>query len=389
MSRGKSISRFDRAVRRLARRTHVPSPKDAEIPLSQPIQTLHDFVLNLITDDSFGSAFLTDPATTLSAAGLGDVTGVDVQEVTSLVVDQVPAPVADAVETGLASLPAEITGVNDLNCALAHLETVAAVAQDLPATVAGLTTTTAMAGGLDGLTGSAGIASDAVQTSGILTAGTGGLATGALADTPAGAVTGALAATTDSVAGGLQSPLGTYGLATDSLPSFGSLGDLGGTLDSDLLTDGSPATAAAAGYVASGGEFAATGIASDSTTVAGHLSSGADAVSQAVAAGGSDAATHVASATSTVTDVVSHVPVVSPPALPTDLPVHVVADLPQTLPAADAAPQVTHTVESTVSHASLTDTVSHSSLADTVHSALPDVGDLHTDLLHGDLPLGH
>jgi hypothetical protein len=67
----------------------------------------------------------------------------------------------------------------------------------------------------------------------------------------------------------------------------------------------------------------------------------------------------------------------------------VVAELPQSLPAADAVPQVTVAAESTVSHTALTDTVSHSSLVDTVHSALPDVGDLQSDLFHGDLPLGH
>lgn len=359
--------------------------------MSQPIQTLHDFVLNLITDDSCGSAFLTNPAAVLADAGLGDVTGLDVQEIISLVVDQVPAPVADAVETGLASLPAEITGVDDLQCALAHLETVAAVVQNLPATLGDPTTTTS----LDGLTGSVDLASGTVQTSGSLAAGVGGLGTGALADTPAGAVTGAVAVTTSSVGAGLQSPLGTYGLVAESevplaVPSFGSLGDLNGTLDSDVFTGGTPVTAVATGYVTSGGEFAAAGIANDSAAVAGHISGAADTVSQAVADGGSDAAMHVTSATSTVDALVSHVPAVpAPMQLAADLPVHVVAELPESLPAADAVPQVTVAAESTVSHTSLADTVSHSSLVDTVHSALPDAGDLQSNLLHGDLPLCH
>ncbi|GAB2990076.1 IniB N-terminal domain-containing protein [Amycolatopsis acidiphila] len=363
--------------------------------MSQPIQTLHDFVLNLITDDSFGTSFLSDPAGVLSGAGLGDVTGLDVQEVTSLVADHLPAPVADAVESGFAALPADVTGVNDLHCALAHLETVAAVAQDLPVSVAGLSPSTTFAGDAGGFTGAAALTGDLVQTSGSLAGSTGGLAGGALADTPAGAVTGAVAAATDSVAAGVQSPLGTYGVATDSLPlsvpSFGSVSDLGGTLDSDALTHGTSATAVAGGYVASGGEFAAAGIADNSATLAGHLSSVGDVAAQPVAAGGDELATHVASGADTLGDVVSHVPSVAAPAqLPADLPVHAVADLPQSLPTPDSVlPQVTHTVESTVSHAPLTDSVSHSSLIDSVHSALPDVGDLHTDLFHGDLPLGH
>jgi hypothetical protein len=363
--------------------------------LSQPIQTLHDFVLNLITDDSFGTSFLSDPTGVLSDAGLGDVTGLDVQEVTSLVADHLPAPVADAVESGFAALPADVTGVNDLHCALAHLETVAAVAQGLPATVTGLSTSSAFSGDADGFAGAAALASDTVQASGTLAGGTGGIAGGVLADTPAGAVTSAVAATTDSAAAGLQSPLGTYAVSADSLPlpapSFGSIGDLGSTLDSDALTEGTPVTAVAANYVASGGEFAAAGIGDNSATLAGHLSAVGGMAAQAVATGGDQLAAHVASGSSMIGDAVSHVPSVGAPAqLPTDLPVHPVADLPHTLPAPDAAlPHVTHMVESTVSHASVTDAVSHSSLVDTVHSALPQVEDLHTDLFSGDLPLGH
>lgn len=380
--------------------------------MSQPIQTLHDFVLNLITDDSFGTTFLSDPAGTLSDAGLGDVTGLDVQEVTSLVADHLPAPVADAIESGFAGLPVDVTGVNDLHCALAHLESVASVAQTLPATVAGTTTSTAFSGDASGFSGAASLANDAVQASGTLAGGTGGLAGGLVTDTPAGAVTSAVAATTDSLAGGVQSPLGTYGIATDSLsvPSFDSFGDLGGTLDSDALTDGTTASAVAGNYIASGGEAVAAGIADNSATLAGHLSTLGGATAQEVATGGDELANHVANGSAMVGDVVANVPSLpAPPQLPTDLPVHVVADLPQTLPAPDAAlPQVTDTVQHAVSHASVTDAVSHgpladavshgpladavshSSLVDSVHSALPQTDDLHTgNLLSGELPLGH
>jgi hypothetical protein len=50
-------------------------------------QTLHDFVLNLITNPEARSAFQLDPEATLNEAGLGDITVADVQDVVPLVVD--------------------------------------------------------------------------------------------------------------------------------------------------------------------------------------------------------------------------------------------------------------------------------------------------------------
>ncbi len=50
-------------------------------------QTLHDFVLNLLTDADARSAFDLDPEGALQAAGLTDVTAADVQDVVPLVVD--------------------------------------------------------------------------------------------------------------------------------------------------------------------------------------------------------------------------------------------------------------------------------------------------------------
>lgn len=53
-------------------------------------QTLHDFVLNLLTNSEARSAFELDPEGTLNAAGLGDITAADVQDVVPLVVDYAP-----------------------------------------------------------------------------------------------------------------------------------------------------------------------------------------------------------------------------------------------------------------------------------------------------------
>ncbi|MFC7617459.1 IniB N-terminal domain-containing protein [Actinokineospora soli] len=55
-----------------------------------PDQTLHDFVLTLLTDDAARSAFAADPGSCLSAAGLDDITATDVSDVIPLVVDYAP-----------------------------------------------------------------------------------------------------------------------------------------------------------------------------------------------------------------------------------------------------------------------------------------------------------
>ena len=80
--------------------------------------TLQDFVLNLIYDPAARSAFEVDPESALHAAGLGDITAADVQQVIPLVVDS--APVA-----GLQGL----AGLDDLTTGLANLDVAGAVSQ--------------------------------------------------------------------------------------------------------------------------------------------------------------------------------------------------------------------------------------------------------------------
>jgi hypothetical protein len=53
-------------------------------------QTLHDFVLDLLTNPEARAAFELDPEGTLNAAGLGDITAADVRDVVPLVVDYAP-----------------------------------------------------------------------------------------------------------------------------------------------------------------------------------------------------------------------------------------------------------------------------------------------------------
>jgi hypothetical protein len=80
--------------------------------------TLQDFVLNLIYDPAARSAFELDPESALHAAGLGDITAADVQQVIPLVVDSAPV-------TGLQGLAA----VDDLTTGVANLDVAGAVSQ--------------------------------------------------------------------------------------------------------------------------------------------------------------------------------------------------------------------------------------------------------------------
>jgi hypothetical protein len=69
------------------------SPRDTlfeETVTVESTQTLHDFVLNLLTNPDARSAFELDPEGTLQNAGLSDLTPADVQDVVPLVVDYVP-----------------------------------------------------------------------------------------------------------------------------------------------------------------------------------------------------------------------------------------------------------------------------------------------------------
>ncbi|HEY0696773.1 MAG TPA: IniB N-terminal domain-containing protein, partial [Micromonospora sp.] len=89
-------------------------------------QTLHDFVLDLLTNPDARSAFDLDPEGALQAAGLTDVTAADVQEVVPLVMDYAPVH-------GLGALPpvGDVTGagttgvIGDPNDAIHQLQTIA------------------------------------------------------------------------------------------------------------------------------------------------------------------------------------------------------------------------------------------------------------------------
>ncbi len=67
-------------------------------------QTLHDFVLNLLSNPDARMAFQLDPEGCLHDAGLSDVTAHDVQEAIPLVVDYTPAQTVVALDGQLTDL---------------------------------------------------------------------------------------------------------------------------------------------------------------------------------------------------------------------------------------------------------------------------------------------
>ena len=100
--------------------------------------TLQDFVLNLIYDQGARDAFEVDPHGTLEAAGLGDITAVDVQDVLPLVLDYAPLGNVPALDS-LGQVDDLTTGVANLDVAgaVAHLQTITAQVAGVPSHLTG------------------------------------------------------------------------------------------------------------------------------------------------------------------------------------------------------------------------------------------------------------
>ncbi|MFE9205348.1 IniB N-terminal domain-containing protein [Micromonospora sp. NPDC007230] len=208
-------------------------------------QTLHDFVLNLLTDPDARSAFDLDPEGALQAAGLTDVTAADVQDVVPLVVDYAApgaglAPLAPvAGQLGLDPLASDATDV---------VGQLAAAPQQLSvnSTYAGVDVSAGALGAI--AVDPAGLYAGAAVLPGIgLGIGPGGLATdltGAhdVAHTLDSDVLGAVDTAVDPVVGDLAGtagdPLGTA-TGTGVLPGDGALGgDLGVLSGAHAQVDG-------------------------------------------------------------------------------------------------------------------------------------------------------
>ncbi|WP_409185713.1 IniB N-terminal domain-containing protein [Amycolatopsis sp. VS8301801F10] len=70
-----------------------------------PVQTLHEFALNLLNDPQSLAEYKADPQGVLNGAGLGELNPSDVQDIMPLVMDSAPLPAAPAVPAA-PSIPA-------------------------------------------------------------------------------------------------------------------------------------------------------------------------------------------------------------------------------------------------------------------------------------------
>jgi hypothetical protein len=372
--------------------------------LTCPEQTLHDFVLSLLTDDAARSVFGADPSAALAGAGLSDVTPQDVQEVIPLVMDYAPAGLPALPTAGLPALPT----AGPADSAIQQLQALAnaAGAQSLPhfaAPAAGSfggtfvgegslvgTYAVGLVGSADGVGGAGGISNNFLTAEGGVTGGVHGFAAGGSSHSALG-VFGVESTGVPAVA---LPALPT--LPTPGLPGFNSVSDPSSALDS-------VSAGTVAGYVSAGGDLVAGNLSSGSATLGGYLTDAGGAVAQ----GGHTAAVQVSEGAHTVAGQLSSLPAAGAlpavpalsgvpalpavpgvpalpaiPGVPSDLPVHLPAGLPTELPHLPVANPLPDLAHSPV-QSPLGDVASHSPLGDVaapVHAALPHPVDALTDL---------
>lgn len=117
--------------------------------MSFSIETLQDFVVNIINDDAAKASYLADPVAALSDAGLGDLSPADVQEVLPLVADSLPG----GLPTDLSALPVDLGDLPlDLPAGVPGLDAVSGALPAVPG-LDGLTGALPAVPGLDAVTG--------------------------------------------------------------------------------------------------------------------------------------------------------------------------------------------------------------------------------------------
>jgi hypothetical protein len=169
-------------------------------------QTLHDFVLTLLTDAGARTEFISDPTGCLAGAGLGDITAVNVQDVVPLVIDSA-------------------SGLLDLNLSLDG------------ASASAITQLTAVATAATGIASEGGLSIDGTVTSvhglagglSASVAGLSGVSTTGTLDSVLGAGKGELALGLDGIAG--QAAAHTGIVSVDSTAASSLQGGLKGGLD--------------------------------------------------------------------------------------------------------------------------------------------------------------
>ena len=94
----------------------------------ESVSTLHDFVLNLLSDPTALTSFAQDPQAVLAQAGLGDITPGDVNNALPLVIDYAPSHLVPSLEAAQSALP--VDGLNDPTTAIQHLTALTSVVTD-------------------------------------------------------------------------------------------------------------------------------------------------------------------------------------------------------------------------------------------------------------------
>ena len=195
--------------------------------------TLHDFVLNLITDPQARTVFELDPETALCAAGLGDITPADVQDVVPLVMDYAAVPGLAGLALPTATVEAEAgatvsaTAVAQLQSVTAHLSAGAHHPSELgnTAAAAGLAIDhSGVAVGVGALSG-LGLGADALVEVPVDLGPDGDLSATLDAD-----VTGTVTSPVHEVAGTVYDVADNAGLGDTVTGVGGTVGDLDGTV---------------------------------------------------------------------------------------------------------------------------------------------------------------
>lgn len=230
-------------------------------------QTLHEFVLNLLSDSQALAAFEQDPATMLDHAGLSDISAADVQEVIPLVVDYVPTH-ADALDAALSQLPIESVDPGQLG-AIQQLQFVTQALGGMPSLdVAG-------ALGNDNMKGSMALATEngGLLAAGDLIAPTGESYVQANGDMQHGAVVQMADALGVSNGNGVVTVPGLDALGGGLPSGFSSLSDVTDVLDGHTSMTGSMANmATTASNLVTGAVELTTGALANPTALAGALS---------------------------------------------------------------------------------------------------------------------
>jgi hypothetical protein len=180
-------------------------------------ETLQDFALNLLNDPQAFSAFQLDPETALGAAGLGDVSALDVQEILPLVLDYAPTQGLGDIESAFSTLPlledSPVSGVvAQVQDVTGGLSAVTDLGQGLDADVLG--------GTLDGV-GDLGVQNQVTALVGDLTSGASVLDTTHLGTTVEDITTGDLSGITDNAVN-----LTDVAQVGDVLSGVGDIGDV-------------------------------------------------------------------------------------------------------------------------------------------------------------------